>query len=1147
MTFRKLTFLLTALCAGTFTGTAANVSVEMNAVSKTMTLQSKSTGQLIETGTPSGTKYTFEAAPGDYVLTGYGTDGTTVNGTIEITVADTDEVQEFKILTCTAYATNKNWTVANGDYTIEATVTSREGDTMVTTIGSSTTAGRHCFLALNGNSYYVALIPSANHQAEGYTALYKSGTLTFNVNINGAIPLGGDYTITLPADADIEIGIKKTHFTPLNVIEPKSVATKGDRKEVTYYLAQGQVYAYRTWRDGGLTQGGYFTYAADEAKRPALDFTADDYESFAPATIIHDVNYNQGYETGDIFVNINERGHLALNVGDTFLAHAMRTWQLTDNSTNNFFIEPDFHYTVIDPGGNPSQNVIEITQQATSPWAQIKAVGNGTAIVLVTYDAIGLNYYTTAGVKTPYLGGEYWSAIWPENTAAYVVTVGESASTVVPNMLINEDYNTGALKMSGKNVDAEHDIFYFLDTEEGAYYTFKPEGVEELTMAYPQIGDRMASYHGFGTEGVTRNEDGSYTLLLKEGRQIVRMTDAAGNASYQVITAKPCHREITNASNPGSDIFQPGDDIKIQYSGLRHPANRLAGIYNMSAYVTYNGIPNGSSLILGAGQYTFGSAPSAQAVTISIPADHDALAQPSIDMTEGVIQVNGYGDPIGNHRFIDPVGGRSPNFTAIAHKTYFGMIPDVTIPVTPYRSFPIRIEANAPGAEVVVTYRGKELTPDEESGTYTGSYGSYDFIAKADEYRCYRNTFHIADDAEGEQLFTLTMLPLDGAWDGKTMIEPTLTDGVYEIATGEELAWLANAVNSGSSADARLIADIDLGDFDWTPIGTSSKPFGSDFDGDNHTVSGLYIDTPKANNCGLFGYIKGSSANAPASVKGVTVKGKVSAKQYAAGVAGYLHQYSTVERCTNLADVTGAGTYIGGVVGYMGNASATVTDCCNAGTITGTTNCGGVVGGHVAKAVVSNVFNIGEVNGSKVAACVGGTSSKENMTNIFALKEYDITEQHTLVTDLQMSSGEIAHTLGEAFGQTLGEDNYPVLNGAKVYKVDYIIVPQENSPALFSDDTDSLYTNGQLPEWINGEKATWYADEEMRQPVSTTDCDARLFVKLGDTTGVEDVEATSDTDVRWYNLRGIEVPAPAPGVNGIFIRVANGTSKKIKI
>ncbi|MDE7456163.1 MAG: hypothetical protein K2M96_05575 [Prevotella sp.] len=698
-------------CMAGFCGLTADavpVSVTMNAVSTTMTLSVKGSGEAVEVGEPTKSVYTFDVPAGDYVLTGYGKDGETVNGTIEITVLDAEE-QEFKVLTNTAYVTNKHedgsvWTVENGDYTLDVTVNTREGVRQVITVGNSVTAGRNTFLALNGNSYTVAFIPSEAHQAENYTTLYKAGTLTFNVNVNGAIPKSHDYTISIPAEAELSIGMKFTHFTDFTPVEPKQVETADGMKTYTYFLAESQVYNYRTWKTGGLTQAGYFTMAADEAKRPVINFTEADYSAYNPKQVNHEAQSNSGYETGDIFVNINPQGHLRLKVGDTFNAHAMRTWQLTDNSTNNYFMEPDFHYTVIGTDGKPSTGVIEIDNADTSlsPWSQIKATGEGTAIVLVTYDAIGANYYSGAEKKA-YMGGEYWGAIWPENTGVYVVTVGDDATSIEPNMLINEEYNTGALKLAGMNVDAEHDVFYYLDTEDGATYTFTPAGVSDVTIAYPVIGEQTVSYSGFASEGVTKNADGSYTLLLKHGRQIVKLTDAAGKSVYQVLTAKVCHREITNVTNEGSDTFHPGDQVKIQYSGLFHPANKLAGIYNMSAYVTYNGVPNGTSLILSANQYTFGSVAKAQAVTFDIPADYDAAAEPELVLSDGVIQVNGYGDPIGNHRYIDPKAGRSPNFTAVPHKTYFGFIPEVRIVVSPQETVGI-VDIASDGKDGAVYY-----------------------------------------------------------------------------------------------------------------------------------------------------------------------------------------------------------------------------------------------------------------------------------------------------------------------------------------------------------------------------------------------------------------------------------------------------------
>lgn len=1020
--------LLTLLCVGSMF--AANIQVAMNSVSKTMSLTDKVTGEAVDVGTPSGMNYQFDAPAGTYVLTAYGTDGKTVNGTIELSVTE-DAGQEFKVITCTAYATNSGWK-ADEDYMIEVEINTREGVRMNVTEGNSVTAGRKTFLALNGNSYYVSIIPNEVHQTEGYMTLYKAGTLTANVNVNGAIPLGKDYTVSVPAAADLYLGLKFAHFTSFREIKPVKTEVKGNTKELTFHLADKQVYNFRTWKTGGLTQGGYFTMYIDESKCPDISFKDADYEAFGAQTIKHDVTWNKGYETGDIFVNINERGHLRMNIGDTYEAHAMRTWQLTDTQTNNYFIEPDFNYTVIDVDGNPSTGVIEIgnTDTTIDPWSVIKAVGKGTAIVLVTYDAIGLNYYSSAD-KSTYMGGEYWSAIWPENTAVYVVTVGDAATAIKPNMLINEKYNTGTLKNAGENVDAEHDVFYYLDTEEGFNYSFTPTGVDKVEMAYPSIGERMATYKGFGTDGVTRNDDGSYTLLLKEGRQIIRLTDAGGNSVYQVLTAKPCHREVVNMSREGSGIFQPGDKVKIQYSGLRHPSNKLAGIYNMSAYVTYNGIPNGSSLILGSGQYTFGSAASAQAVTLDIPADYDTDTNHEIVMSDGVIQVNGYGDPIGNHRIISRLAGRSANFTAVAHKTYFGAIPDVRIPITAVRDFTIRIAGDVKDVDYVVTCGEKMITANAD-GTYSGTYGKYNVTGMKTGYRCYHGVFTISDDADGEQIFNVEMVEADdiNAWDGHTMTEPKTEDGVYMIGTGAEMAWFAATVNGGdNTSKAMLVADIDLADYEWTPVGgaTLAKAYKGCFDGAGHTVKGLYINNRSEKYQGLFGYVASSS------ISGVTVDGEITANQYVGAIAAYLGSDAVIDRCVNKADIKATVSYGGGITGHLSAATSKVTNSYNVGSVNSLNYCGGISGNNNANAVVENVFNIGELYGNaNVGACVGGSAAKNNMINIFAVKEYDVLTSHTLVTEEQMASGYVAYLLGDAFGQEIGKDIHPVIDGMKV-------------------------------------------------------------------------------------------------------------------
>lgn len=1046
---KKYLFLY-GLLAFSLNAFATPVKVTMNATSPTMSMVD-SEGNAVETGEPVNKIYEFDVAPGKYLLTAYAANKTTVNGSIVLNVLDNqgsifdddldddykngiDDINHFTVITCTAYVSNKHqdqtsWTIEDGDYTLEVKVNTREGEKIESVYGQSKDKGRYTFLALNGNSYQVAFIPSDFHIDEGYMTLYRGGTLTANVNVNGSIPVGGEFSVEIPEDADIQLGMKFTHFTDFTPVEPLGKEVTGNGVKYNYKLAHGQIYNYRTWKKDGLTHAGYFTMnTSDKSKCPVLRFSDADYNSHEPKSINHNVQSNNGYETGDIFLNINPEGHLKLKQGEEFLIHAMRTWELTDNSTNNYFIEPDFHYTVLDLNFQPSDNVIEISnclENNTSSWSALRAKGPGTAIVLVTYDGINLNYYNNAD-KKDYLGGSYWGAIWPENTGVFVVTVDEPASSAVPNMTVNEQYNVDALRLAGKFVDAEHDVFYYLDNEDGFSFKFTPENVASISVASPVISELGAEYSGFSNEAVTKSDDGSYSVLLKFGRNIIRLTDASGNSAYQVITAKPCHREITNVTRANSSIFQPGDQIKILYSGLFHPANKIAGIYNMSAYVTYNGIPNGSSLILGSGQYTFGSAASAQAVTVEIPQDYDVSKNPVWIMDEGVIQVNGYGDPIGNHRNTSPLAGRSPNFTAVPHKTYFGAIPDIKINISPVRYFEISLSGLPSEAEVNLFFNGTELS-SLESGKYIGTYGTYDLIAKSEGYKCYRHQYSIDDDSEGEIIFNVEMEKLGKAWDGKTISEPILKDDVFMISSPSELAWFAENVNSkGGTQNALLLNDIELGNFDWTPIGTSSKPFSGSFEGNGHTVTELYVNG-NTNYKGLFGYIK------DAVIQGVTVKGSVSGKQYVGGIVGYITGNSTIDRCANYSNVTGSGTYVGGITGYLSSANSVMTNCYNTGNISGTTNCGGVVGSNNANAEISNIFNIGLVDGKTVGACVGGTTAKNKLYNAFSTAEYHIVDNQTKVSSESMASGEIAYKLGDAFFQTLGIDKHPVFEASKVY------------------------------------------------------------------------------------------------------------------
>lgn len=1142
------------LFSGIIPCAATPVQIKMNSTSETMELVSES-GNSIDVGTPSDRTYQFDVTPGSYVLTAYEADGT-ANGTIVVNVVEQQEQQVFEVFTHSLYATNKDtegkqWQYGI-DYTVDANVVSREGVKQTVTIGDNSTDGRKSILTFSGNTVYLTFNPSEVHVAEGYMSCSTFSTITFNVNLGVEIPMGLDYKVSIPTAADVQIGLKGAHFTEFSVIEPKQVEIEGEVKTLTYRLSANQKYNLRTWKSNGLTQALYFR----ATENGSMTFSDNDFTSYDPKQVNHDVSSNRGYETGDIFVNINERNHLVMNVGDTFDALSMRTWQLTDTQVDNYFFEPDFHYTILDVNGNPSTGVIEIsTDNTTSPWRTINAVGDGTAIVLVTYDAIKVSRPDEDQV---WMGGEYWGAIWPENTAVYVVSVGNSSSAIQPNMVVNEKYNIGEdgtalLKLAGKYVDAEHDVFYYLDTENGYNFSFIPEGAVSVTLAYPTIGENSATYTGFATDGVTHNEDGSYTLLLKKGRNIVCLTDASGKSVYQVLTAKPCHRDITNETRAGSDVFYAGDKVKIQYSGLFHPANKLAGIYNMSAYVTYNGNPNGTSLILGAGQYTFGSAASAQAVEFVIPEDYDVESQPLYVMDDGVIQVNGYGDPIGNHRNIDKYAGRSPNFTAVPHKTYFGSIPDVVLQMASRRYFSVQFDCNAPKAVFVVSKDGEEYLPTDD-GKYSLASGEYSIFASADNHHCYRGSFAITDEMDENVTIPINMEYSLDCWNGTLLQEPALVDNVYQISNGAELAWLANFVNNGGeNQNAILITDIDLGDYEWTPIGINrSNAYIGNFIGNNHTISHLYVTSEKNANNGFFGCV--GKANKFALIEGIEVYGLVSSQNYeCGGIAAHL-EYGTMSKCANHANVSSGGTACG-VAGYVCDTS-TILDCYNTGDIYSESLMAGIAGDNLVGLTIKNVFNVGKISGmgySGPCALDPWDGNAGDLANLYAIEDADNNwlngqfgiDGSEIVSSQRMASGEIAYRLGKAFGQTIGENEYPVLNGPMVYKVNYTIIDSAEEISTLSDDNSSIYTNGSLPNELNGEEAHWFIDEAMTQPVSSVESDSDLFVRLGSMSGITDIPIEEGTNEKWFNIQGVEVPKPSVDTHGIFIHVINGKSEKV--
>lgn len=117
---------------------------------------------------------------------------------------------------------------------------------------------------------------------------------------------------------------------------------------------------------------------------------------------------------------------------------------------------------------------------------------------------------------------------------------------------------------------------------------------------------------------------------------------------------------------------------------------------------------------------------------------------------------------------------------------------------------------------------------------------------------------------------SLLSVDTDTSWDGNTATDFNVGNGTqaspYLISTGDELAYLANQVNSGTTYEGvyfQIAADIDLNGKDWKPIGNASNSFRGIIDGAGHTIANAVIKITNTNNnvetYGIFGTIGGGT------------------------------------------------------------------------------------------------------------------------------------------------------------------------------------------------------------------------------------------------------------------------------------------------
>jgi len=224
------------------------------------------------------------------------------------------------------------------------------------------------------------------------------------------------------------------------------------------------------------------------------------------------------------------------------------------------------------------------------------------------------------------------------------------------------------------------------------------------------------------------------------------------------------------------------------------------------------------------------------------------------------------------------------------------------------------------------------------------------------------------------------------------------SDDYYEIGTADELYWFMEYVNAGNKSVNAVLTDnivVNSGTFstdnagnplyngeaisetnkpvEWTPINT----YTGTFNGQNHTISGLYFNNTSQSYVGLFGI-----TNEGAQIKNVGVINLSFISKGSVGGICACNDKGTITNCYSSGTVSGASYYVGGVCGR--NQSGTITNCYNTGDVSGSEDVGGVCGINQTNGTITNCYNTGDVSGNVYVGGVCGSNYDATITNCYS-------------------------------------------------------------------------------------------------------------------------------------------------------------------
>ena len=319
----------------------------------------------------------------------------------------------------------------------------------------------------------------------------------------------------------------------------------------------------------------------------------------------------------------------------------------------------------------------------------------------------------------------------------------------------------------------------------------------------------------------------------------------------------------------------------------------------------------------------------------------------------------------------------------------------------------------------------------------------------------------------------------DVSWYNESSKEYTL----YTIQQLNGLASISKMTNFAGKT-VKLGADLSMNDgqcdtwgttapeFRWTPISTIGSAFAGTFDGQGHTISGLYAKNTDAN--GLF-----VATTADSSVKNLKITnsyfestGKKNS-DYALAIVGSIagRGRGNFDTIYSEAIVKGAGRYVGGLIGHVTGGKANVTNSWFAGNvisvksdIEGVTNtrayAGGLVGAVEKDTTIQNCLNTGSISAEDymIGGIVGVGASVLKIQNSLNAGRIETTSSTT---------NFVRSVVGAVLSEKKTEltDVYATIESCEYDKSLYHKHPQGTEPVITGDclalaDTEMRGTGG---------------------------------------------------------------------------------------